>query len=250
MPATDPARDIPRHLAIVMDGNGRWAQQRHRPRSFGHDSGQQAVRDTVEFCLRQGIGALTVFAFSSENWRRPESEVNSLLQLFVRALEKETDKLDEQDVRVDFIGDVDAFDDPLREHMRKTQQRTCNNTSLRFNVAVNYGGRWDIVNAARQLAESVRRGELLPDEITESELAARTCLADQPPPDLFIRTGGDCRISNFLLWQLAYTELYFTDTLWPDIDTACLQSAVDDYACRQRRFGGTSAPAVTGTSET
>lgn len=231
-----------------MDGNGRWAEKRRRPRSFGHSAGQKAVRGAVEFCLRNGIGALTLFAFSSENWRRPQVEVKALMQLFLKALDKETNELDKQHVRIEFIGDLSAFDDSLRDRMQAAMQRTRANTALRLNVAVNYGGRWDLVHAAQELAETVARGEMAPADIDESALAAHTSLADQPPPDLFIRTGGDCRISNFLLWQLAYTELYFTDTLWPDVDADCLARAVDDYANRQRRFGRTGAQAVAAGS--
>lgn len=248
MPAANDAMRMPRHIAIVMDGNGRWAERRHRPRSFGHSSGQKAVRNTVEFCLRRKVGALTLFAFSSENWRRPETEIKALLQLFLKALDKEIAELDEQHVRLRFIGELDAFDAPLRERMRTAMHTTRHNSALTLNVAVNYGGRWDIVRAARELAGLAARGDLAPDLIDEKMLASRTCLADLPPPDLLIRTGGDCRISNFLLWQLAYTELYFTDTLWPDVDQACLALAVEDYTRRQRRFGRTGAQALTATA--
>jgi undecaprenyl diphosphate synthase len=237
MTANPPAVRTPRHLAIVMDGNGRWAERRHRPRSFGHKSGQKAVRNTVEFCLRNGIETLTLFAFSSENWRRPETEVKALMQLFLRALDKETAELNKQDVRIDFIGDLAAFDTSLQKRMHSAAHHTRHNSALRLNVAVNYGGRWDIANAARKLGEAVARGDLAAADIDEAALANRLCLGDQPPPDLLVRTGGDCRISNFLLWQIAYTELYFTDTLWPDVDAECLTRALDDYAHRQRRFG-------------
>lgn len=231
-----------------MDGNGCWAERRHRPRSFGHSSGQKAVRGAVEFCLRNGIEALTLFAFSSENWHRPQVEVKALMQLFLKALDKEITELDKQRVCIEFIGDLSAFDDSLRGRMQAAMQRTRDNSALHLNVAVNYGGRWDITHAARELAEAVSRGKLTPADINETTLAAHTCLANQPPPDLLIRTGGDCRISNFLLWQLAYTELYFTDTLWPDVDADCLARAVADYASRQRRFGRTGAQAMaTGT---
>lgn len=239
-PTSDSTRTL-RHLAIVMDGNGRWAEKRHRPRSFGHSSGQKAVRNAVEFCLRNQIEVLTLFAFSSENWRRPETEVKALMQLFLKALDKEIAELHKQHVRVAFIGDLSAFDPSLYERMQSAMHKTRHNTALNLNVAVNYGGRWDIANAARQLAEAVGRGELSAEEIDETMLATRICLADGPPPDLLIRTGGDCRISNFLLWQIAYTELYFTDTLWPDVDTDCLARAMDDYANRQRRFGRTGS---------
>lgn len=232
---------VPRHLAIVMDGNGRWAEKHHRPRTFGHSSGQKAVREAIKFCLRTGIGSLTLFAFSSENWRRPQGEVRSLMQLFMKALDRETEQLHKQHVRIEFIGDLSAFDDILCKRMRAAMQRTRGNTALRLNVAVNYGGRWDIAHAARKLAIAVSRGELAPEQIDETQLGTHLCLADQPSPDLLIRTGGDLRISNFLLWQLAYAEFYFTDTLWPDIDTECLARALENYASRQRRFGQTGA---------
>jgi undecaprenyl diphosphate synthase len=230
---------IPRHIAIVMDGNGRWAKARHRPRSFGHNAGRKAVREVVEGCLRQGVEALTLFAFSSENWRRPQDEVGALMELFVRALDKEVDELLQQGVRLRFIGDLAAFDEPLRKRMLTAMARTAGNDRLHMNVAVNYGGRWDIVHAARQAAAAVARGELRAEDIDEDALGGWTCLAELPPLDLFIRTGGECRVSNFLLWQLAYAELHFTDTLWPDFDQACLQRAIDDYASRERRFGRT-----------
>ncbi|HET7300578.1 MAG TPA: polyprenyl diphosphate synthase [Oleiagrimonas sp.] len=241
MPSTSDSPRTLRHLAIVMDGNGRWAEKRHRPRSFGHSSGQKAVRNAVEFCLRNKIEALTLFAFSSENWRRPATEVKALMQLFLKALDKEMAELHKQHVRVAFIGDLSAFEPSLRERMQSAMHKTRHNAALSLNVAVNYGGRWDIAHAARQLAEAVGRGELSAEDIDETLLATRMCLADQPPPDLLIRTGGDYRISNFLLWQIAYTELYFTDTLWPDVDTDCLTRAMDDFASRQRRFGRTGS---------
>lgn len=239
MPVASDATRTPRHIAIVMDGNGRWAEQRHRPRSFGHSSGQKAVRNTVEFCLRNKVGVLTLFAFSSENWQRPETEITALMQLFLKALDKETAELHKQHVRLRFIGELGAFDASLRQHMQSAMHTTRHNSALTLNVAVNYGGRWDIARAARQLATQVTHGELAIEDIDEQSLGEHMCLADQPAPDLLIRTGGDYRISNFLLWQLAYTELYFTDTLWPDVDQDCLTHAVEDYARRQRRFGRT-----------
>ena len=233
------ADKVPRHIAIVMDGNGRWAKARHRPRSFGHNAGRKAVREVVESCLREGVQALTLFAFSSENWKRPEDEVGALMGLFLRALDKEVDELHGYGVRLRFIGDLSAFDEPLRERMHAAMVRTADNNKLHVNVAVNYGGRWDIVQASRQAAEAVARGELRADEIDETRLNQWTSLAELPPLDLFIRTGGECRISNFLLWQVAYAELYFTDTLWPDFDQACLRRAIEDFARRERRYGRT-----------
>jgi len=230
---------VPRHIAIVMDGNGRWAKLRHRPRTFGHNAGRKAVRNVVEGCLRQGVKVLTLFAFSSENWQRPKEEVGALMELFLRALDKEVDELHSNEVRLRFVGDLSAFDDGMRQRMTAAMARTAGNDALHLNVAMNYGGRWDIVQAARKAAEAVARGELRADEIDEALLGHWMSLADLPPLDLFIRPGGECRVSNFLLWQLAYAELHFTDTLWPDFDQACLSSAIEDYARRERRFGRT-----------
>ncbi|KRE98578.1 UDP diphosphate synthase [Frateuria sp. Soil773] len=238
MPGADAAQ-VPRHIAIVMDGNGRWAKARFRPRSFGHNAGRKAVRDVVEGCLRQGVEALTLFAFSSENWQRPQDEVSALMELFLRALDKEVDELHAQGVRLRFVGDLDAFGEELRERMRAAMTRTAGNAKLQLNIAVNYGGRWDIVQAARQAARAVAGGQLAIDEIDEARFGQWISLAGLPPLDLFIRTGGDVRISNFLLWQAAYAELYFTDTLWPDFDQACLRRAIEDFARRERRFGRT-----------
>lgn len=234
---------LPRHIAIVMDGNGRWAERRHRPRSFGHREGQKAVRAAVEYCRRHGVEALTLFAFSSENWKRPDEEVGALMQLFLKALEREVDELHRNGVRLAFVGDLDAFAPELAARMRGSMQRTAANTSLRLNIAVNYGGRWDIVQAARDLAAAVARGELDPATIDEATFARHACLADQPPVDLFIRTGGELRISNFLLWQVAYAELYFTDALWPDMDAGEFDRALAEFARRERRYGLTPAQA-------
>jgi len=231
---------IPRHLAIIMDGNGRWAAQRRRPRALGHRAGGQAVRRCVDFCLEQGIGALTLFAFSSENWGRPKDEINALMKLFVRALERDVDELDRRQVRLRFIGERERFDASIRARMQEAERRSQAHQRLNLNIAASYGGRQDIAQAARVLAREVAAGRLAPDAIDESLLHAHTALADLPPPDLFIRTGGEMRISNFLLWQLAYTELWFTGTLWPDVDAALLQQALDDYSGRERRFGLTS----------
>ena len=234
-----PNPPIPRHIAIVMDGNGRWAKARHRPRSFGHNAGRKAVREVVEGCLREGVEALTLFAFSSENWKRPEEEVGALMTLFLRALDKETDELHAQGVRLRFVGDLAAFDAALRERMQAAMARTAGNRKLQLNIAVNYGGRWDIVQAARQVAAAAARGELAVAAIDETVLGQQMCLAGLPPLDLFIRTGGECRLSNFLLWQAAYAELHFTDTLWPDFDQACLHRAIEDFGRRERRYGRT-----------
>ncbi|QDE40599.1 di-trans,poly-cis-decaprenylcistransferase [Luteibacter pinisoli] len=245
MAATPDAR-VPRHIAIVMDGNGRWAKKRLRPRTFGHHAGQKAVREAVEFCLRAGVSSLTLFAFSSENWARPEGEVSALMELFLKAIDREVDELHGNGVRIRFVGDLDGFAPELRKRMLGAMERTAGNTALAMNVAVNYGGRWDIANAARLAAEAAARGEFALADLDEKRLHGYTCLADQPPVDLFIRTGGEHRVSNFLLWQLAYAELFFTDTLWPDVDQACLAGALDDYARRERRYGRTGDQVATG----
>ncbi len=239
-PATRHSQ-VPRHLAIIMDGNGRWAQRRRRPRAIGHRAGARAVNLTVDFCLQHGIGALTLFAFSSENWGRPEEEVGALMKLFMGALEREVDELCRRGVRVRFIGERERFPEAIARRMAVAEARTAGNGRLHLNVAASYGGRQDIAAAARALAREVAAGRLDPERIDEDAVGARMALAELPPPDLFIRTGGDQRVSNFLLWQLAYTELWFTDTLWPDVDAALLQQALADYAGRERRFGLTSA---------
>ncbi|MBS0582959.1 MAG: di-trans,poly-cis-decaprenylcistransferase [Proteobacteria bacterium] len=232
---------LPRHIAIVMDGNGRWAKQRRRPRTFGHRAGQKAVRATIEACLRRGIEALTLFAFSSENWQRPKDEVGALMELFLKALDREVDELHGYGVRIRFIGELAAFAPALRERMQTAMAKTSGNAKLALNIAVNYGGRWDIAQAARQAAQAAVRGEIDAALIDEARLAGRFALAELPPLDLFIRTGGEKRVSNFLLWQLAYAELYFSDALWPDFDAAHLDAAIADFAGRERRYGKTSA---------
>ncbi|TQD51099.1 polyprenyl diphosphate synthase [Marilutibacter aestuarii] len=249
-PANGPGTGIPRHLAVIMDGNGRWAERRRRPRMIGHRAGARAVNVCIDFCLERGIQALTLFAFSSENWGRPEDEVGALMKLFMNALEREVEELDRRGVRVRFIGERTRFSEAIRQRMDEAEAVTAGNDRLHLSIAASYGGRWDIAQAARALAEDVAAGRLSPDAIDEHALHARTCLAELPPPDLFIRTGGDLRISNFLLWQLAYTELWFTEALWPELDTATLQSALDDYARRQRRFGLTGAQVAAPRTET
>ena len=238
-------RETPLHIAIVMDGNGRWARARHRPRSFGHSAGRKAVRTVIEACLREGVQALTLFAFSSENWLRPQEEVGALMNLFVRALDKEVDELRTNGVRLRFIGNLTAFDAQLRQRMHAAMKSTEHNSRLQVNVAVNYGGRWDITQACRKAAQAVVRGELSPSQIDETRLDAWMSLGELPPLDLLIRTGGELRLSNFLLWQAAYAELYFTDTLWPDFDQACLHRAIQDYVQRERRYGRTSEQVAT-----
>ncbi len=241
MSASPPAPRIPRHLAVIMDGNGRWAERRRRPRAIGHRAGARAVNICIDFCLDAGIEALTLFAFSSENWGRPEDEVGALMKLFLNALEREVDELDRRGVRVRFVGERERFNEAIRARMEAAETQTAGNSRLHLNIAASYGGRWDIANAARSLAADVAAGRLRAEDIDEAAISARVALADLPAPDLFIRTGGDTRVSNFLLWQLAYTELWFTETLWPDMDAATLQRALDDYAARERRFGLTGA---------
>ena len=231
--------DIPAHVAIVMDGNGRWARQRKRPRTFGHQAGLKALRRIVEHCGRLGIGQLTVFAFSSENWNRPRTEVSRLMELFMRALDKEARELHDNNVRIRFIGDLSAFSPELQAKARRAEAQTRDNERMTLNVATNYGGRWDIVNAARLLAAAVAAGRLQVGQIDESLFRQQLALAEGGDPDLLIRTGGEMRISNFLLWQAAYTELYFTPVLWPDFDPAALDEAVAAYRSRERRFGQT-----------
>jgi len=242
----EPAAGVPRHIAIVMDGNGRWAERRGMPRTAGHRAGTKAARAAVEQCARRGVGALTLFAFSSENWSRPAEEVGVLMQLFVEALQRQVRELEENGVRLRFIGERARLSDKLRGAMRSAEERTAGNTRLELFVAVSYGGRWDIVEAARRLAAEACAGELDPAAIGEDDLASRLALAGVPDPDLFIRTGGEHRISNFLLWNLAYTELYFTDTLWPDFDSVALDAAIDQFARRERRFGMTSGQLRSG----
>ncbi len=236
---------IPRHLAVIMDGNGRWAERRKRPRIIGHRAGARAVNICIDFCIEHGIEALTLFAFSSENWGRPEDEVGGLMKLFMTALDREVDELHRRNVRIRFIGERDRFSEKIRARMDTAEALTRNNLELTLNIAASYGGRQDMVLAARALAEEVAAGRLRPEQIDEAALHARMALSDLPAPDLFIRTGGDQRISNFLLWQMAYTELWFTETLWPELDAATLWRALDDYAGRERRFGLTGAQVAT-----
>lgn len=235
---------VPRHVAIIMDGNGRWARKRLLPRVAGHRKGVEAVRETVSICRELGVEYLTLFAFSSENWRRPAEEVSFLMQLFMRALENEVGKLDDAGVRLRVIGDRSAFDRPLQDLIASAEARTAGNSRLHLTIAANYGGRWDMVQAMRQLA--VAKVEQAA-EWTEADLAPYLSMAFAPEPDLFIRTGGEQRISNFLLWQLAYTELYFTDTLWPEFGRGAFDGALASYRRRERRFGRTSEQLYTAT---
>jgi undecaprenyl diphosphate synthase len=227
----------PRHVAVIMDGNGRWAKRRALPRHLGHRAGVKAVRAAVEGCARRGVEALTLFAFSSENWRRPEEEVTRLMELFVESMEKEVDELHGNGIRLRFVGDLAALKPHLRESIAAAEARTARNRRMTLHVAISYGGRWDIVQAVRGLAARVAAGEIAPDAIDEGLISRALVLAEAPDPDLFIRTGGEHRISNFLLWNLAYTELYFCDCLWPDFDDAEIERAFRHFAARQRRFG-------------
>lgn len=231
---------IPQHVAIIMDGNGRWAQLRGKHRTFGHKAGAEAVRRAVTFARQKGIQSLTLFAFSSENWKRPEQEVSVLMDLFFTVLKREVKKLHKHNVRLRIIGDKNGFSNKLQQRIAEAEALTADNTALTLNIAANYGGRWDISQAAKQLALAVEAGKLAASEIDEDQLAQHVCLADQPIPDLLIRTGGEHRISNFLLWQLAYAEFYFADVLWPDFDEQAFATAIADFSCRERRFGLTS----------
>jgi undecaprenyl diphosphate synthase len=223
-----------------MDGNGRWARQRGLPRTQGHRAGAKSVRAVVEQGLRSGIQILTLFAFSSENWRRPRSEVNTLLELFMNTLKVEVKRLVEHDVRLRFIGELSAFSDRLQRQMADAEAATSGGQALLLQIAANYGGRWDVVQSVQALAREVSEGHLRPDEIDEGAIASRLCTGDEPEPDLFIRTGGEKRISNFLLWQCAYAELYFSDLMWPEFDADAFVAALKDFGRRQRRFGLTS----------
>ncbi len=232
-------QNIPRHVAIIMDGNGRWAEKRNQPRIMGHRAGVEAVRGMVEGCAKNGVEVWTLFAFSSENWRRPKQEVGLLMELFMTALGREVKRLHKNNVRLRVVGDIEGFSKPLQKRVAEAQALTQENTGLTVVVAANYGGRWDITQAAKYLAAQVQAGQLNVEDITPERMADAMSLADLPEPDLFIRTGGESRISNFLLWQLAYTEFYFSDILWPDFNIDALNNAIVSFATRQRRFGRT-----------
>ena len=228
---------VPRHIAIIMDGNGRWARKRYMPRVAGHARGLESVRAVVKACVERGVEYLTLFAFSSENWRRPQDEVSFLMQLFMKALRKEVARLDHNEIRLRVIGDMTRFDPELVRIIRESEEKTAGNTKLTLCIAANYGGRWDIANAVSELMRSQPERR---DGFSEDEIADALSMSFAPEPDLFIRTGGEKRISNFLLWQLAYTEFYFTDALWPDFDADALDQAIESYRSRERRFGRTS----------
>jgi len=233
-------KSMPQHVAIIMDGNGRWAKKKRKIRTFGHKAGVKAVRASVSYALKNGVRVLTLFAFSSENWNRPAEEVGVLMELFNMVLGSEVKKLHKNNVRLRIIGDTSRFDSKLVDKINEAEALTENNNSLVLNIAANYGGRWDIVNAAKELMLKVQAGNLAVADINEESFARHTCAADLPAVDLLIRTGGEQRISNFLLWQIAYAELYFSEIFWPDFDEATFQVAVDAFTDRQRRFGKTS----------
>ena len=238
--AVDSELNNPRHIAIIMDGNGRWAQKRFMPRAVGHQVGVKAVRKIVEYCATHNIEVLTLFAFSSENWRRPEAEVSLLMALFMATLQREINKLDRNNIRLRFIGDRSAFSEKLQQKMAEGEAQTQNNKALTLVVAANYGGHWDMCQAFLQVQKKMAAGELKTEDINDQLINQYLSTAGLPDPDLFIRTGGEQRVSNFMLWQLAYAELYFTATLWPDFDQNSLEDAIKSFRSRQRRFGHTS----------
>lgn len=235
-----PVRIIPRHIAIIMDGNGRWAKKRFQPRFMGHRAGVRALEGVVKHCVVCGVEILSIFAFSSENWRRPGKEVDLLMELFKQALDHQVNRLHDNNIRLKVIGDISRFSDTIQQKIHFAESLTAKNTGLLINIAANYGGRWDITQSVKQLALEVQKGTLQAEEITEERINEKLVTAQLPEPDLFIRTGGEQRISNFLMWQLAYTELYFTDTLWPEFKAADLDLAIASYSKRERRFGRTS----------
>ncbi|AKJ43043.1 (2E,6E)-farnesyl-diphosphate-specific ditrans,polycis-undecaprenyl-diphosphate synthase [Pragia fontium] len=240
----NPKTSVPRHVAIIMDGNGRWAKQLGKLRIFGHQEGAKAVRRAVRFAVNHNIEALTLYAFSSENWNRPAQEVTALMELFVRALDKEAGSLHKNNVRLRIIGDTQRFSERLQARIQRAESLTEANTGLTLNIAANYGGRWDITQAFQQIALQVKNGLVEPDEIDEQMVSQRINLCDLSPVDLVIRTGGEHRISNFLLWQIAYAELYFTEVLWPDFDELVFEGALNVFAQRERRFGGTEPASI------
>ena len=230
---------LPKHVAIIMDGNGRWAEKQNKPRVVGHRAGVETVRNVVKMSRELGIEVLTLFAFSSENWRRPAKEVGMLMELFMLALDREVKKLHKNDVKLKVIGDIAAFSEKIQKRVREAEFLTQNNTGLILNIAANYGGKWDIQNAVKKLAVRIKNGELQPEEISSELVNEGLSTFGLPEPDFFIRTGGEQRISNFLIWQLAYTELYFTPVLWPDFSRTEYEKSLISFSKRQRRFGCT-----------
>jgi len=235
----DEGKSIPEHVCIIMDGNGRWAKKRLMPRTFGHKKGVETTRAAIEVFARAGVKHLTLFAFSSENWNRPADEVGTLMTLFLQSLKKNTAELNAKGIRIRFIGDRAAFSSELQDQIASTETLTQENQIMTLNVAANYGGQWDIVNAMKTISKKVASGEVPADDVDQALIESELSLADTPHPDLFIRTGGEHRISNFMIWQLAYSELVFSDVLWPDYSEAEMHAALDEYALRQRRFGKT-----------
>ena len=231
---------VAQHVAIIMDGNGRWAQQKLMPRTYGHKKGVEATRKAIAFYAKAGVKHLTLFAFSSENWNRPQDEVSTLMSLFISSLKKNTAELHSNGIRIRFIGDRSAFNHELVRQIEQSEALTAANSVMTLNIAANYGGQWDILQAVKKLAGQIENKTLSKNEITTERLSAELSLAGSPDPDLFIRTGGEKRISNFLLWQLAYAELFFTDVLWPDFSQEVMQLSLDTFASRQRRFGKTA----------
>lgn len=238
-PKIDPNK-IPQHVAIIMDGNGRWAKKQGRLRVLGHDAGVLAVRKVVETAAELGVKHLTLYAFSTENWNRPQYEVNALMQLLVRTIHKETETLMKNGIRLNAIGDIDSLPAVCVRELDEAKAKTASNTRMTLHLALSYSAKWEITQAMRALAKDVKSGRINPDDITEATIAAHLCTAGIPDPELLIRTSGEYRISNFLLWQLAYSELYFTDKLWPDFDGSDLKAAIADFQGRERRFGLTS----------
>lgn len=235
-----PTASAPRHVAIIMDGNNRWAKKRFLPGIAGHKAGVKAVREVIETCADAGVEVLTLFAFSSENWRRPADEVSALMELFMAALRREVNKLDSNGIRLKILGELSRFHPDLQAAIARAEQQTAENTRFTLQIAANYGGRWDIAQAAQHLAQQVKDGQLEPQQISEALINQHLVTHNGPEPDLLIRTGGEQRISNFLLWQMAYTEFYFTDLYWPDFKRQAMQDALDSFTTRERRFGRTS----------
>lgn len=227
----------PKHIAIVMDGNGRWAKKRLLPRKAGHLEGLKALKKVIQACLQFDVKTLTVFAFSSENWQRPETEVSTLMELFLNSLQSEIEPLHENGIRINFLGQIERFQPKLRASIQSAQNLTQKNNNLELNVALSYGGRWDIAQACRTLCQRVESGEINSQNVDETMLSQHLATHSLDEPDLFIRTAGEQRLSNFLIWQLAYTELYFTDVLWPDFDADKLENAIEHFSYRQRKFG-------------
>ena len=238
----------PRHIAIIMDGNGRWAVKKKMPRIMGHKAGVKTVRNIVEYCVKEQIEVLSLFAFSSENWRRPKKEVNMLMELFMGTLQTQVDKLDKNNIKLKIIGDKSAFSEKLQDTISLAEQQTENNTGLTLVIAANYGGHWDITQAFKKITEKIAAGELGAQDISEALISQHISTSELPEPDLFIRSGGEQRISNFLLWQLAYTEFYFTDSLWPDFDQTLMDEAINSFKSRQRRFGHTGEQIINSSN--